>query len=293
MNKLDFFRHQLEILECLFPTNWFLKPRTDHPAYKRWELCKRMVAQNGILMYPEQDGDLPLITKIVLDTSIFIAISKGSLQNLEFGSLSFYGDNKVLKKIQKRVIIAEQFEDIMVELSFGAWHITKSHLVEPLEVENYPDLKIVLPNATVPLYSECKRIKQDGENNLKLRINKANSQVKSTNEVCFCVAVLDVSSPITILRVTDDSLPNRLNEIVSKVGRILRDKQNRSIGAALLIWDDYMIMGNPPHRILVAYRRRSIPIYHSSKKVRKKIPESLPLFDGFTVTMNMHFEPRR
>ena len=153
MESVEFFRRQKILLEDLFPESWFLKTKKKrHPAYIRWDLCRRMINQNGIIKFPEQKDELAEIGRIVLDSYIISLITRGDVQRLSWGSLSLYGDKLVQTKIRSRITDPEQFEDIMVELYTGAWHISKRHTVTPIENKRLPDFKVEFSNITYPIY---------------------------------------------------------------------------------------------------------------------------------------------
>lgn len=295
MRQIDFFKLQKEILEKLFPPHWFLEAsKKNHPAYLRWALCEKVLEQGGKIRFPEQKTELPEIGRILLDSTILVILTEGDLQQLRFGSLDLYGDQVVQKKICSRIIDPEQFEDLMVELYVGAWHKTKSHVVRPIEMEGYPDLRIEFPDMNTPIFIECKHLWAGSRNRLQGVIKKANQQIKNAtkeiNSPYYGVAVLDVSTPVAAGQVENDDLSDKLREIVDIVQSALSGQKNRSVRVAILVWDDYMIMGKPPERTLIAFRRRRKRISH--KNITSAIPENLPLFKGYTTTYWLHWEPR-
>lgn len=294
MNQIEFFRQQKEILEKLFSTEWFLEvEHKEHPAYRQWKLCKQIIKQNGIVKYPEQKGALPEIARIVLNSSIFVKLTEGNLQQLKFGSLDLYGDEAVQKKIRSRIVNPRQFEDLMVELYAGAWHKTRNHNVHPMEREGFPDLKVNIPGVKIPIFIECKHLWTDSKNRLQKVIKKANKQIKKVREIewpFYGVVILDVSRPVATGQVVNDKLPNKLQEIIKIVQSALSGKKNQFIGVVILVWDDYMILGNPPGRVLVAVRRRYKRISH--KNPHFNIPENLPLFEGYTAAYLLYWTSR-
>ena len=297
MKQIDFFQSQKEILEKLFPPEWFLKTKKkNHPAYIRWSLCKKITDQEGIVQHPEQKGKLHEIGRITLDSYILVALTEGNVQQLKLGSLDFYGDEAVQKKILSRINDPEQFEDLMVELYIGAWHKTKeNHSIEPMEKKGCPDLKIEIPGIDIPIFIECKHLWTSSKNRLQEVIKKANKQIKKAiKEVktpSYGVVVLDVSIPIAAGQVANDNLSDRLQELIDVVQSTLSGEKNRSVGVAIVIWDDYMIMGDPPNSTLIAFRRRYKRIFH--KNANLAVAEELPLFEGYTTTYWLHWAPRK
>lgn len=161
IGDIDFIQFQKIILEKLFPEDWFCERRRDHhPAYQRWNLCVDLLKRNGRIQFPEQEASLPLLGRLGLDSTILITLTEGDFQKLRFGSLDLYGDSSVQAFIRSRVVDAEQFEDVMVELAFGAWHKGRGHSVEPMEIPNFPDIKILIPKFDLPSSLSAKKLDQ-------------------------------------------------------------------------------------------------------------------------------------
>ncbi len=293
MNQIEFFRLQKEILEKFFPLNWFTETsEKNHPAFLRWMLCNKILQQRGVIKFPDQETELLEIGRLVLDSAILVTLTQGNLSQLKFGSLDLYGDKAVQKKIRSRITNPEQFEDIMVELSFGAWHEMVKHSVIPLEIESYPDLELKIVGIDIPIFVECKHLRSASENRLNKEITKANSQIKATGIPCYGIGFFDVSIPVSMGQVEDDEFPMRLQEIIEIVQSTISGPKNRSIGVVLLAWDDYNIMGEPPDLTQITFRRRHVRIPHSPSKDVMEIPEDLRLFDGYTTIYNLHWKPR-
>jgi hypothetical protein len=291
MGRLQFIQFQKIILEKLFPQNWFCeRRRADHPAYQRWSLCIDLLKRGGHIRFPEQEASLPIYGRLVLDSTVLITLTEGDLQQLRLRSLDLYGDSSVQTFIRSRLTDAKQFEDVMVELAFGAWHKSRGHSVEPIEIRSFPDLKIVIPKYELPFFIECKKLRSASLNRLGKEIQKANAQVKTVGTDCYGIAVLDVTDPVTAGRVEDDTLPASLNEIIKSVQSALHGNKNHTIGAAVLLWDDYMVYGQPPQTTMVAFRRRFHVIYHD--EATQPIPTIAPLFEGFTVAYKLSWSPR-
>jgi len=293
MRQIEFFQRQKEILEKLFSLEWFLETKQkNHPAYLRWTLCKKIIEQEGI-QFPEQKERLHEIGRILLDSYILVALTEGNLQQLKLGSLNLYGDEVTQKKIRSRITNPEQFEDLIVELYVAAWHKTKNHTIEPIEKEGYPDLNIEIPNVTIPVFIECKHLWTSSKNRLQGAIKKANKQIKKAAEEIkipsYGAVILDVSFPVVARQVENDNLSDELQEMIEVVQSALSGEKNLSVGAAIVVWDDYMISGNPPNSTLVAFRRRYKRVLHKNVA----IPENLPLFEGYTTTYWLHWAPRK
>lgn len=286
VNFISLLKSQISVLEHLFPPGWFRQPAaTSHPAYQKWKLCQELLTRGGKIGIHETDL-LPQLARVFLDTSIIVTITKGDFQKYEAGSIRFYGDENVQKKLRTRVCYPNKFEDIMVELSYAAWNLQRGNAVEPLETDG-PDFLIKSSLLELPLYVECKHLRSGTRNRLQKEVRDANSQLKRVGTSSYGIAVFDVSDLIGVLRVDNDTLPPRLNEITAIIQNSLHAGKNRSIGAVLLIWDDYMLLGQPPDRTMVAFRRRGLVVPHSQP--HKQIPPHVPLFEGFTVEFRLHW----
>ena len=79
--------------------------------------------------------------------------------------------------------------------------------------------------------------------------------------------------------------------MIDVVQSTLSGEKNRSVGVAIVIWDDYMIMGDPPNSSLIVFRRRYKRIFH--KNANLAVAEELPLFEGFTTTYWLNWAPRK
>lgn len=291
MPQIDLFFKQIAILNEIFPSNWFnITKNYQHPAYQRWKLCNTIIGQQGNIRYPEQRHELSNLGRLILDSYILVQISKGDLDKFLLGSLSKYGDLAVEKKILSRVTDQTHFESLMLELCIGAWNISQGNEVTPLEIEGYPDLKVEFSNTLIPAYIECKRIETKTLTRISDVIRKANNQIKRVKEDAFGFVVLDLSTPVSAGMVDDDTLPNTLSERLSVIKSALSGKKNRSIGAAIVVWDDYMKLGEPPEKTRIAFRRRMIRIDHN--KPRTVVPRKMIIYNGNTVEYFLTWTPR-
>jgi hypothetical protein len=293
IRRTDFFNLQKQILETLFLPEWFVHTtRKDHPAYLRWSLCRKILDQQGAIRWPEQRADLPTLARIGLDSWILAAITEGDLRRLKLGSLDFHGDQSVQKKVRSRVEDPEQYEDLMVELYVGAWHLTENHSVAYLEKEGVPDFRIDIRDADFPVLIDCKRLRQRSAKRARKDVTKANTQIKNarTNvDPAYGILVLDASAG-DFTKAQGDQLPDGLGPIIKAVQSSLSGQENRSVGAVVLVWDDYMVRGIPPDKTWVGFRRRYERVFH--KNPLTPVPKDLRMFDGWTVEFTLHWTPR-
>ncbi|MFC1990659.1 hypothetical protein ACFLU9_00710 [Chloroflexota bacterium] len=280
MKSVDFLKLHIDVLEEFFSPTWFsLKKNNAHPAHRNWALCHKLIDQGGIIKYPEQRSELNEIAKVVLDSVILVTITEGDSKSLKLGSLDLFGDEAVKKKITSRITDPEQFDDLMVELSFAAWHKKRGNKIVPFEKECLPDLKLEISGASVPIYFECKHLRSISTNRLNDVIKKANSQIKAVDEPHFGIAVLDVSTPASIGLVESDDVPDKIKVIETAVQNIMNYNKNRSVEMAILLWDEYKIRGKPPEKTMIYYKRRHLRVPHMTSC--KPILLQLPLFKMF------------
>jgi hypothetical protein len=290
LQRNEFFALQKTILERLFPDKWFDLPRPNHPAYRRWKLCDDILKHGGAIRYPEQKESFAELARLVLDAAVFVTLTEGDMNQLKVGSLDLYGDNAVRRFIQTRITEADLFEDVMVQLAFGAWHKSEKHVVTPSEKEGFPDLEISIPPYTTPFVFECKRVKSGTKNKIRKVITKANAQIKVPGKVVYGIATVDVSDVVGTLQVENDEVPSIVTQVASFARSALGNEFNRSVGAVILLWDDFLTYGKPPEKTLIAFRRRYMIIRHPVPLL--EVPLNAPLFNGYTVEYTVSWEPR-
>ncbi len=290
--RKSFFTQLATLLEQIMPNGWFNNPKNKaNPAYQRWAFCQKMISQNGSFRLPEQESELPLLGQLLLDGMHLITITEGDLQQLTVGNFDQY-IKSVKDKIVNYLTHLTQFDDIMLELSFAAWHLIEKHKTEILEVANYPDIKVDIPGCALPIYAECKNVTTPNENSIKRIITHANEQLKNVSERHYGIVILNIGKLIKMQPVNSDAYPEKVDELIKLVTHSLSGKRHRSVGAAILIWDDYMQLGNPQQEMLIAYRRRFVRIDHTPEEGCIEIPQNAELFEGYTSEFTINFKPR-
>jgi hypothetical protein len=277
---LNFFNDQLILLTDLFSENWFLDEKNyNHPAYLRWSLLNTIIQQKGIIKYPQQFSEIPLIAQIMLDSAIISTVSGGDILKFELGSFEKYGEKKVLKKIKTRLNDPREFMDIMTELNIGSWHLLENHKVTPFEFANYPDFQVESAEFPLPVIIECKNLWTLNKNRINSVTKKANNQIKNINIENFGVMVLDTSNLVPLKRVYDSEFPDEIKQIINWVSRALSEK-NTSIGVCLVTWNDLMQWGEPIDPTVYMFRKRVEAIYHKNPK--QALSEKGRLYQGYT-----------
>lgn len=287
-----FFDSNRRLLEDLFGSEWFTDGKSkkpNHPAYKSWRLCQKLLDQHGNLRFPEDVQNLPKISRIVLDNHSLLLCSSGNVQLMKLGLFENYGDDRVRRKIKSVIQDETGFKSLMTELSYASWHISKRNVVTPYQEDSYPDFKVESRNFALPLVVDCKYIlKNTNDSRFSYVIKKANKQIKKLNIDCYGLVVIDITELIGLLTEFIDTTPEEVVRISAIVSTALRNV-NSSVSGVLLLWDDFTVHGNPQTETdsLVAYRRRYYLVKH--KQPIHPLPENLDLDEigltyGFTFT---------
>ena len=282
-------RLQMRVLEALFPPGWFAEAKQPtHPAHRRWLLCRRILEQGGSLRLPAQLDDLGEYARLMLDVMHLVTITKGDMATLTPGALESFGDQAVQTKIRTRATNPSQFQDVMLELAICGWHLSEGHAVTPLELDGMPDIRLAGLTRACPLYVECKRLSSPSPKRIAKVLQKANNQVKHAGSGAFGVAILDVTAALAARKVADDTIPEPVVPAIEAARRALSGVKNRRISRALILWDDHLIIGAPPSRVSVFFRRRLAVVDHELVEGVCPIPADLPLFAGNTVFMGVN-----
>jgi hypothetical protein len=183
----------------------------------------------------------------------------------------------------------DQFEDVMAELFTWGWLRSESFNGRRVNEEGQSDLVIDL-DATA-WRCEVKRIHVGTPvTRVAQVVAKANSQIKRTDPESAGTLFLSVARS-GARAAFDDRIPNDVQPYVDAVREAIR-AQNRSVAQVIVMWDDVMILGNPPEPVLYAFRRRSVVVEHPGPRVRSPIPSDA-LNVGRTATVWIRWTPSR
>lgn len=295
------FDSNRRLLEDLFGSEWFSDTKLkklNHPAYKSWELCKKLIKQKGGLKFPDDVHRLPEISRIVSDIYTLLLCSSGNIQFLKLGLFENYGDDKVRRKIKSVIQDETGFKSLMTELAYASWHLSKGNFVTPFEEDSYPDFKVESSNFQLPLAADCKCILRNTNNSrFSYVVKKANKQIKKLNIDCYGLVVIDITEKIGLLNELLDTTPVEVLKISEIVSKALQST-NSSVSGVLLLWDDYIVQGDPQTvtESLVIYRRRYHLVKHNSPI--HPLPEDRNLDEigltyGFTMTNWVIWDKKR
>lgn len=288
----DLAKRYLSWLESYYDMDWLnSRGAKEHPASKHMDICRAVVDQGGYINYPAQADLLDQLSSIVHYSEVFETISTLEIENQE-NLVKFYGDEIVQKKIRSRLRDYKQYEGILVELLTGAWHVLKGHIVTPLEISGWPDLKIEQPNKGLLFLIECKHIMSLKQSSIERAIKKANRQIKNaTSEIGEVpgVLVLDASS------ILQGNSFNIKSEHVENIRRCIRNCISKpfykSISAVLLTWSDFSVVGYPPVTTTVIFEREVQRIDHPFAS--NILPDGCELYEGTRIQSELSWLEER
>lgn len=282
----EVLRAYQSILSALFPEGYFENPRyPDHPAVVRWNLCEAVLNQKGHILIPEQERELPQLGEVLLDVLVLVGASEGNLDDLELGSLRHFGGEEKAKMVRTRVDKPQQFLDVMVELSVGAWHKIRSHRVRATEEKGKPDLRVNIPGYERPAVIECKRLRSATQKRMTTEVYEVNKKLKSVEEPCYGIAFFDITRPKVERSYEWAEPPKWVLGLANHVARKLRGEKNRSVHLAVLSWDDYVVATTNPQdgRAFVQLRRNALQVPHTLEEGVPEVPVDIPLFRGYGI----------
>ncbi|MGZ4929352.1 MAG: hypothetical protein ACXV76_13960 [Halobacteriota archaeon] len=279
-----------KILEDLFSPGW-LERHPEHPACCQKILCEKIIREEKM-----NNVWLPWVGQIILNAHAQALVLDDTGHNTGLGPLALYGDLQAQRALRQDVKNPDSFEDVMVELYVSAWHLSKGRQVKKIKNnqlarsqekgERIPDFEVLFPNGP-SLVIECKHLRYGSKpTRIKKLIKNANKQVKSfakaNNQAYpYGAVIIDVTDYVGVWRVTDDSIPLYILDLEDFAQSALRGMQNRSVAAAILVWQDYLEYGKAP-AVMCGFWRRSTKISHQCAYV--PIPRTLPVFEGFSLT---------
>ena len=120
MDSSEPFEWIKRLLEDLFPAGWFEEPHDGHIAYQRWRLCNELIANSGALSSPTSKEQLLEVATLLLDSLLLVGVTQGLRESLQLGSWAEYGDSEFDRFRKSRLLGADSFPNLMVELRYGA-----------------------------------------------------------------------------------------------------------------------------------------------------------------------------
>ncbi len=276
---------QKELLEWLFQgEHWFKEKRNEgHPAYTDWQFCKQMIEWHGRKPDSLRAEDTHFAVRITLNTCNMIKLTEGDLKQLTPGAFASFGDENVQKKIRTRVSDPSSYEDLLVELYTASWHKQKDREVSLLETTGYPDVKVHIKSLDFPVFIECKRLKVSSVNQIQGDVKDASNKIarasQGADSSAYGAVLLDFASLVGLRRQEDNSHPPAIVDVMQKVRQAIRGDKNTHVNSAIVVWDDYGLVGEEPEQLMV-FRRRAEIFHHD--RTRHPLGRD-KLFDGYAV----------
>jgi len=237
-------RAQQVVLEETLGRAWLeanVKRGSLHPACERWRVCERFHKSGGRLRVPTELELAHSLMEVMADNLSLVQCSAGDIKSFSVGALANYGDAQVLRRLKKVLHHDTQFGDALLELSCASWHLLNKHEVMATEREGKPDLHIVIPGWSVPVFADSKRVSARTDNVIEGVIEKANRQLRNSG-VCeesqtgLGIVYIDVTLRLGVLdRERGDDVPVVVQEVTDLILRRLY-RHNRSVSAVVLLW---------------------------------------------------------
>jgi hypothetical protein len=247
-----------------------------------------MIEQGGVFKYPEQQGEIIDIAQIVLTSSLVTSVAGGTIQGIEGGNVENFSGPGTGRNWKGLARDPQQFNDALLEMRLAAWHTTRGNVIRGTGDVGGPDFIVDIPDSSNRSCLECKNLLSQKQ--LGKRLEKANKQIRPYRESHYGVVAL--KAPGALLKVANDDIPEHINEYKKEIENKLGGENFKSVNSVILLWDDAIVLGNPPQKMSVALRSRYLEIKHSPTERMRPLPESLSFYEGFTVYYSMNFKSR-
>lgn len=290
-------RRQRLLLEWLFNDSaWFYDERNaSHPAFVDWRHADQVAKWGGRKPDDLPPEELHFMGRIALNTALLARLSGGDPSQLTPGTFEAFGDVEVQKKIRSRVKDPKSYEDLLVELYTASWHRTRDREVTLLETNGFPDMRVSIKSLGYPIYIECKRLTVSEVNQIQSDVKDASNQIKRATQKepeAYGAALLDFSTVVGLHRQESQAIPPPIEDVKQKVRNAVRGEKNTHVESAIVVWDDYGVVGEEPEQLLV-FRRRADLINHDGERTprhRAKLKLEV-LFNGYGVRIPLRNIP--
>lgn len=301
----DLFKAQKRFIRELLGEEVFNKLSRQkgdrHPAIEAIDICERMINQNQILKWPEDESVIDKILATVLDSYIIIKCSGGEVNEFTLGNFANYGEPQVRKRLVTRLEDRTDFLSLMTELSCAAsfYKNPNYHLTALDDETSAPDFKLISACPPSTITFECKRMmaKQISENNIKGDVNKANKQLRKFSQKCgheICgVLILDLSTFIKPQRVTLNEhlrkIPPDVYKAKEKIANLIKSNYS-SVSGVLILWNEYQLF-NSGSKSLFTFHKRGVFVPHQVPK-QKMLPGIIKPDWGYTLGLPVQWKER-
>jgi hypothetical protein len=209
------------------------------------------------------------IARVALDASLLVKLTEGDLRNLSPGKIESLGDAKVRNEISSRKLVAKQFEDLFVELYTAAWQKRDGRTVTLLEGKRLPDVRVDFGSIPFPVFIECKRLKVSSAKTIQKRINDASKKIENVSTTypdAYGAVLLDFSAALGAYQAIDNSIPEKMLDVLEIVKACLRGEKNTHVKSAIVVWDDFNVSGEIPQPVLLTSGRRAKILHHKKNQ---------------------------
>lgn len=273
-----------------------------HPALEAIDICDRMINQNGILKWPENESIIDRILAVVLDSYIICKCSSGKINEFNLGYFANYGDEQVQKRLKTRLENENNFLSLMTEFSCGAlYYNNRDYQLIALDdtSRRLPDFKLISVSPPAIIAFECKRIMANrlSKKNIKEDIEDTNNKLK-----CFSiqygylvcgVAVLDLSNVIKAKKVTliqhQQNIPTDVHQAKQIVESLITHRYS-SVSGVLILWNEYQQF-NKGDTSLFTFHKCGLFVPHQAPKL-KILPGIITKDWGYTLGIPIQWRER-
>ncbi|MEW4565969.1 hypothetical protein AB1K70_25860 [Bremerella sp. JC770] len=296
VSNVQLFQMHVSLLESFFGREWLeagIRRRSQHPAIKNLLLAHAMCQNNGRI--PTSPAFLmsvmPDVVRLLFDGIVLSKASGGNTSSFTLGDFANYGDDEVRKRIDAIKKISNEFNSLMTELAYGAWHQMRGHKVTAYDAKCLPDFRVDHHKLPLPIITDCKRIGQETlPSRYKRVVAKTNKQIKALGIDGYGLALLDVSEKTRTVatQLNDNAVPQAVEEAVDCIQRELVHC-HKSVSEVVIQWDECAVLGQDKPggwmKALVTMRRRHRIIPHPN--ARFPLKERLPIYPEFTTMLGV------
>lgn len=272
-------RSYKNVLAALFEPEWLDNPgNAAHPAVQ--QRSQLDLALDGKIPRLEDRASIFRLGRLGLDANALFKASGGDPRSLRFGDFANYGDERVLPRVLSVARDPEQYNDLLVELGYAAWHLGLGHAVRAFEAPGFADFRAQLPSFERPVIADCKALRADKNlENLDTVLSTANKQIKKHGQDGIGVVFIDASALINrvrFLRPKEDGhvyTPPEAKAVREACARQMIDC-NKSLSVVVIAWTDVSLRLKDEDRSFRLIANRPC-IFHVHGKARCPVPDKL------------------
>lgn len=251
-------RDHLQRLDDMFDDRGLEQLRSrhpNHPAVRDYDLLAALERGDAELRWPEESEAARAVGTLGLDFSSWAPTPP----YVDFWS---FLDGETRAWTVGALRKPDQFEDVMAELFVWGWLKSQRLDVHRVNEEGRSDIVVASGDES---QCEVKRIHVGtAERRVAEVVKKANKQIKQSDPDGAGTLFLSLGrSPNRAA--FDDRVPNDIEPYL-EAARSAVKVHNSSVGRIVVMWDDVMILGDPPEPVLYAFRRRSAVIEHQAPR---------------------------